>query len=216
MLKVCETFVSIQGESTYAGLPCFFIRLAGCNLRCSWCDTVYSRESDAATGSVTAAELVKRAENSGVKLVEVTGGEPLLQDDSILLISSLLEKGFTVLLETNGSISIADVPEKTVKIIDCKCPSSGESSRMLTENYGLLARHDQIKFVLGGREDYLFAKKIIEKHRLHEKVDNLLFSTVFGMVKPENVVKWMLEDRLPVRFQLQLHKFIWPPEQRGV
>lgn len=215
MLKVCETFASIQGESSHAGKRCFFIRLAGCNLRCAWCDTAYAQAPETGVDA-TVEELLAAAKSSGIGLVEITGGEPLCQKESVALMRRLLESGFAVLLETNGSMPLDEVPEGVLKIVDCKCPSSGEAEKTRFDQYEKLTRRDEIKFVLADRNDYLYARDVVSHYRLAEKVDNILFSTVFGRVAPETVVNWIMEDALPVRFQLQMHKFIWPPDRRGV
>ncbi len=216
MLCVNETFLSIQGESTQAGRPCFFIRLAGCNLHCSWCDTRYAAEPGEGRMSEV-EELVREALSSGAKLIEITGGEPLCQrTGAVRLMEALLDAGFEVMLETNGSLSLQGVPEQVRRIMDVKCPGSGEAEKNDWHNFSLLTRHDEIKFVLASREDYLFARDVIKKYELDKITPNLLFSTVFGRLDAGEAVKWMLEDRLPVRFQLQMHKFIWDPAQRAV
>lgn len=214
-LKISEYFTSIQGESTYSGMPCFFIRLAGCNLDCSYCDTEYARNTeDGAEYSI--AKIVAKAQETGIPLVEITGGEPLLQEGVKELCRQLLDEKFQVLIETNGSISIAALPREVIKILDCKCPSSGEANKMDFGNFQYLSRGDEIKFVVADREDYNYAVEIIRKYDLNRKVDNILVSPeLSNPCIAAEIAKWILEDRLPVRMQLQLHKIIWDPEERG-
>ena len=215
---VAELFSSIQGESSYAGRPCFFIRLAGCNLSCSYCDTEYAQNSNSGT-KYSLTELLDKAEKSGISLMEITGGEPLLHSGVKILCQQLLESGFEVLLETNGSLPIAQIPEKVVKIIDCKCPSSGESENMNFTNFAILSKTDEIKFVITDKKDYEYAKNIIKKFNLNSKVENMLFSPVFCSVSHKklsaNLAEWILTDKLDVRMQLQMHKYIWKPEAKG-
>ena len=211
-MDVCEIFYSIQGESTYSGLPCVFIRTSGCNLRCSYCDTRYAYQGGV---DMPVARILAQVRSYGCRLVEITGGEPLLQGDLNLLISSMLEDGYEVLLETNGSLSIESVDPRVVKIMDLKCPDSGMSQYVRWENLQHLAGHDQVKFVLSSRRDYEWAKEIIAKYPLLSEIE-VLVSIAFGALEPGDVVKWMLKDRLKARFQLQIHKYIWHPETRGV
>lgn len=212
-LSVSEIFVSIQGESSFAGELCFFIRLAGCNLRCRYCDTSYSWQHD--NGNLMSiAELLKRTEHTGVPLVEITGGEPLLQAGTPLLCQELLDKGYKVLVETNGSLPVDLLPAGTVRIVDCKLPSSGEATRMDFANYPKLNLNDEIKFVIADKQDYLYAKEIIAEYHLADNVGHILMSTVFNEISPAELAEWIIKDKLPVRFQLQLHKFIWSPEER--
>jgi len=213
-MNICEIFYSIQGETTYSGLPCIFVRTSGCNLRCSYCDTRYAYEGGVETPVDKVLAQVRSY--SGCHLVEITGGEPLVQREEVnLLIDSLLEGEYKVLLETNGSLSIEDVDRRVVKIMDLKCPDSGMSEYMRWENLSYLSEHDQVKFVLSSRRDYEWAKEVMAKYPVLNKTEVLL-STAFGVLKPKDVVKWMLDDRLNVRFQLQIHKYIWHPEARGV
>jgi len=213
-LKVNEIFFSIQGESSFAGRPCAFIRLTGCNLRCAYCDTQYAYEAG------TRLEIPAILEQIGdyrCRLVEITGGEPLLQGDTPELIRALLDREFTVLLETNGSRDIGITDERCIRILDIKCPSSGESEKNHLENLRILTVRDEIKFVIGNREDYEYAKFILSTYlpqRDHLKPP--LLSPVFNRMDTEMLARWILEDRLDVRLQLQLHKLIWGPEQRGV
>lgn len=214
-LRINEKFLSIQGESTHAGRLCFFIRLAGCNLRCNYCDTVYAREFD--SGNIESiASLLESARQSGVKLVEITGGEPLEQAATPELCRLLLATGFDVLVETNGANDISILPPGVIRIIDCKTPSSGEAHRMNFDNYRHLTEQDEIKFVLGDRQDYEYALNIIRRYSLNEKTDKLIFSTVWPALDPAQLAKWMVQDLPPARMQLQMHKYIWGPDKTGV
>ncbi len=212
-LVVHEIYASIQGESSFAGLPCTFVRLTGCNLRCSWCDTpqAFYGGSKRPRSEVLAEALAK-----GTQLVELTGGEPLLQPGAIPLLRELCDAGRTVLLETSGERDIADVDERVHRIVDLKAPGSGESHRNRWENVALLTPRDEVKIVLASREDYEWARNAIREHALNERAGHVLLSTVFGTVAPKDVVAWMLEDKLPARFQLQMHKHIWSPDATGV
>lgn len=209
---VSEIFRSIQGESSFAGLPCVFVRLAGCNLRCRYCDTQYALEDGQA---MSLEDILQRVDAYGVNLVELTGGEPLVQDETPRLAEALLERGHQVLVETNGSLDISVLPEGTVRIMDIKCPSSGESQHTMWENIWRLKPYDEVKFVVSDRHDYEWARGIILENFGHSKT-KVLLGTVFGELPTRNLVEWMLEDRLPVRFQLQIHKYIWPHDKRGV
>lgn len=213
-LKVNEIFYSIQGESTYAGKPCVFIRLAGCNLRCSYCDTKYAYYDGE---KLDIHEVINKVALYGCPLVEVTGGEPLLQEETPYLISQLLGKGYKVLIETNGSHDISRVDGRSVRIVDIKCPSSGEKDRNDLTNLNRLRDEDELKFVIGGREDYDYAKDILSLigHGSSGKIA-VHFSPSFGRMEPKELAGWILHDRLNVRLHLQLHKYIWPPGQRGV
>jgi 7-carboxy-7-deazaguanine synthase len=213
MLTVNEIFHSIQGESTYAGRPCVFVRLTACDLRCAWCDTPYAFYEGR---KQSVDEVIEAVERYGCPLVEITGGEPLLQDDVYALMEGLLARGRTVMLETGGHRSIARVPRPVIKIVDVKCPGSGEAARNDWDNLARLAPHDQVKFVLKDRADYEFAREIVARHGLDRSVAAVLFSPVHGVLDPKTLAEWMLADRVPARLQLQLHKFIWPPETRGV
>ena len=213
-LKVNEIFYSIQGESSFAGLPCVFIRLTGCNLRCSYCDTRYAYEEGR---EMEISEIIDRIASYRCHLVEVTGGEPLIQQETPSLIFSLLEKGYKVLLETNGTQDISLVDERCVKIVDIKCPSSGEDKKNDLKNLNRLTDKDEVKFVIGGREDYEYARKILEIiDYKSSRMSPVHFSPVFRKMDPEILAEWILEDNLNVRLQIQLHKIIWDPEQRGV
>ncbi|MBT6340644.1 MAG: radical SAM protein [Desulfobacula sp.] len=212
-LDICEIFYSLQGESTFTGLPCVFIRLSGCNLNCSWCDTHYAREESRV---MTFDQIFKKLKSYPCHLVEITGGEPLLQDNTPALISMLIKKGYQVLVETNGSKSINNLPPECIKIMDIKCPSSNESDSFLSENILFLSQQDEVKFVIGSKEDYIFAKSIIENDLGFIPQKNIHLSPVFGCISPETIANWILGDHLPARLSLQQHKIIWNPEKRGV
>jgi 7-carboxy-7-deazaguanine synthase len=212
-MVVTEIFKSIQGESTFAGLPCIFVRLTGCNLRCHWCDTAYAFQG----GQKMSPEAVlRRVEELGGKLVEFTGGEPLLQQEVPALAAQLLAMGRQVLIETSGERFIGELPRPVVKIVDVKCPGSGESDKFYFENFDVLERKDQIKFVIVDGNDYRYAREFLERHNLRRRVEEVIFSPVFGQLAPRELAEWILRDNLEVRLGLQLHKFIWEPETRGV
>lgn len=213
-LDVCEIFFSLQGESTFAGLPCVFVRLSGCNLDCSYCDTLFAKTESTTLSRDTILEKIRSYRCS---LVEITGGEPLIQTDTVPLISFLIENGYTVLLETNGSMSIQPVAGECMKIMDVKCPSSGEAHRNLAENLPLLSDFDEIKFVVGDREDYEYARSfILDKKTARIPKKQIHLSPVFNRLDPKKLASWILADRLEARLSLQLHKIIWNSEQRGV
>ena len=212
MLTVNEIFHSIQGESTRAGNPCVFVRLTACDLRCTWCDTPYAFYEGR---KMSIDDVVKAVDDYGCPLVEITGGEPLLQDDVYPLMERLLEAGHTVMLETGGHRPIDRVPAGVVKIVDVKCPGSGESDKNRWANLDALAPHDEVKFVIADRADYEFARDVMSK-KLAGRSGAVLFSPVHGTLDPKTLSEWVLSDRLPVRVQLQLHKFIWHPNTRGV
>lgn len=213
MLTVNEIFYSIQGESTYAGRPCVFVRLTACDLRCGWCDTPYAFHEGRKR---PVDEVLADVGRFDCPLVEVTGGEPLLQDDVYPLMQSLLDGGKTVLLETGGHHSTARVPEPVVTILDVKCPGSGESHRNDWTNLDRIRPHDEIKFVIKDEADYAFARNVICRHRLPERAAAVHLSPVHGVLSPRQLSEWVLADRLPARVQLQLHKYIWDPDTRGV
>ena len=213
MLTINEIFHSFQGESTFAGRPCVFVRLTACDLRCRWCDTPYAFHEGR---KMTVDEVVADVEARGCNTVEVTGGEPLLQPDVYPLMQRLVESGKTVLIETGGHRSIADVPAGVVRIVDVKCPGSGESARNDWTNFAHLTRQDEVKFVIADRRDYEFAKEIVEREQLPARVNAVLFSPVHGELDPKLLSEWVIADRLDVRVQLQVHKYIWSPETRGV
>jgi len=211
-LRVIEVYASVQGESTWAGLPCVFIRLAGCNLRCSWCDSEFTFTG----GEYRAiADVVREVAALGISLVEVTGGEPLAQRQAIALVEALMEEDFTVLIETSGSIDISDVPEGAHIIMDLKPPDSGEVAANRMDNLDILRSGDEVKFVLASRRDYEWSRDVVRQHELSSRFV-VLFSTAFGLLDPALVSDWLCEDKLAVRLQLQMHKYIWPPEARGV
>lgn len=211
-LRVTEIFTSVQGESTVAGTPCVFIRLTGCNLRCSWCDTTYAFHGGAWQ---TIGELLAAVAATGQRLVEVTGGEPLLQAGCVDLLQALLDEGYDVMLETSGSLSIAKVPAAVRVVLDLKPPGSGEEARNLLENLPLLQPHHELKFVLADRVDYEWMRDVIRDHALVGRLP-LLVSPVWETLPPRELVEWILADRLPVRLNLQLHKVIWDPATTGV
>ena len=213
MLTVNEIFHSIQGESTHAGRRCVFVRLTACDLRCSWCDTPYAfHEGRKMSIDDVLAEVLRH----DCELVELTGGEPLLQKDVYPLIDRLLESGRTVLIETGGHVSLAQVPAEVRTIMDVKCPGSGESHTTDWENLARLDENDEVKFVLKDRADYEYACGVLQKHSLAGRVAAVLFSPVHGVLNPQELGGWILDAALPVRLQLQLHKYIWSPETRGV
>ena len=213
MLTINEIFHSIQGESTYAGAPCVFVRLTACDLRCTWCDTPYAF-TEGAKRSV--ADVVESVLAFGCPLVEITGGEPLLQDDVYPLMTELRNRGLTVLLETGGHISVERVPEGVVKIVDVKCPGSGESARNHWPNLDLLGPADEVKFVIRDRADYEFARGVVAGRALNRKCAAVLFSPVHNVLPPPELASWILADKLAVRLQLQVHKYIWGAHARGV
>src|SRR5262245_14665803 len=213
MLTVNEIFHSIQGESTHAGKPCVFVRLTACDLRCSWCDTPYAFYEGR---KMSVDDVVATVEAYDCPLVEVTGGEPLLQKDVYPLMERLLASGKTVLVETGGHRSLADVPPAVHKIMDVKCPGSGEAHRMDWSNLDQLGPADEVKFVVRDRTDYEYARDVLTRHELDRKVGAVLFSPVHGVLDPRTLSEWVLADRLPVRVQLQVHKYIWDAQTRGV
>jgi 7-carboxy-7-deazaguanine synthase len=211
-MRVTEIFHSVQGESTFAGFPCVFVRLTGCPLRCTWCDTDYAffggtdRSID---------DILDQVRSYGCRLVEVTGGEPLAQPESSTLLRRLCQEGFTVLLETSGAVDTTIVDPSVHIILDVKCPGSGMTERMHWPNVERLRPQDEAKFVIQDRSDYEWAKRILDRFRLTDRCP-VLFSPVFGALDPRQLAEWLLADRLPIRLQLQLHKHIWTPDMRGV
>jgi 7-carboxy-7-deazaguanine synthase len=212
-LTINEIYFSVQGESTWAGLPCVFVRLTFCDLRCTYCDTEYAFYEGK---KQTLGEIVNAVTGYDCLLVEVTGGEPLLQKNVLPLMTLLADAGRTILLETSGAHDISGVDPRVHRIMDLKTPGSGEVARNLFSNIEHLTLRDEVKFVIGSREDYEWSCAQVRKHRLAERCRAVLFSPIFGRIDPRQIVEWILADNLPVRFQLQMHKFIWTPTQRGV
>ena len=212
-LTINEIYLSVQGESTWAGLPCVFVRLTFCDLRCSYCDTEYAfyDGKKQSLGEIVAAVL-----QYDCPLVEITGGEPLLQRNVLPLMTMLADAGRTVLLETSGAHDISHVDPRVHRIMDLKTPGSGEVERNLFSNIEHLTPNDEVKFVIGSREDYEWSREQLQEHRLAQRCRAVLFSPIFGRIDPRQIVEWILADKLPVRFQLQMHKFIWTPTERGV
>lgn len=213
MLTINEIFHSIQGESTHAGRPCVFVRLTACDLRCSWCDTTYAFHEG---HKVELDDVIRQVEAFNCQTVEITGGEPLLQADVYPLMERLLAQGHRVLLETGGHRSIADVPAGVIRVVDVKCPGSGEAEKNYWPNLEVLRPHDEVKFVIRDRVDYEFARNVVERHGIAGRCAAILFSPVHGVLDPKPLAEWILADRLPVRLQLQAHKYIWGADVRGV
>jgi 7-carboxy-7-deazaguanine synthase len=213
MLIVNEIFHSIQGESTLAGRPCVFVRLTACDLRCSWCDTPYAFTEGR---KMSVDDVVSQVQGIDCELVEITGGEPLLQHDVYPLMTRLLEAGRTVMLETGGHLSISTVPAGVIRIVDVKCPGSGESAKNHWANLELLTKADEVKFVIKDRADYEFARDVVATHHLAGRTRAVLFSPVHGVLPPKALAEWILADQLKVRLQLQAHKYIWGADVRGV
>jgi 7-carboxy-7-deazaguanine synthase len=211
-MNICEIFAGIQGESSYAGLPCVFIRMSGCNLRCLYCDTSYSYEGGE---EMTADEIIETVNRFGLGLVEITGGEPLLQADIKMLIVRLLDLGYKMLVETNGTLDISGIDQRVVVIMDVKTPGSGAPNSFLRENFDMLKKNDELKFVLTDRNDYDWAVRTVREYGLLEKCP-ILFSPAFGRLSPEELAVWIIRDRLNVRLNLQLQKYIYGPDRRGV
>ncbi len=212
MLKVNEIYHSIQGESSKSGLPCVFVRLTYCNLRCTYCDTEYAFYGGE---DKSIEKILNEVKKYNCKLVEVTGGEPLVQKETLELMKRLCNEGFDVMLETGGSLPIKYIDERVLIIMDLKCPSSKMEKKNLYENINFLKPADELKFVIGNREDYDWSKEIISEYDLKDKSE-ILFSVVFGELEPVSLVNWIIEDKLDVRYQLQMHKYIWHPETKGV
>jgi 7-carboxy-7-deazaguanine synthase len=212
-MVITEIFKSIQGESSFVGLPCVFIRLTGCNLRCHWCDTAYSFYGGQ---NMTCEEVLNRVHELGGKLVELTGGEPLLQKEVHPLAEQLVGEGYRVLIETSGERFVGGLPRPVVKVLDVKCPGSGEPDKFCFENLAVLERKDEVKFVIVDENDYRYALDFIAQHQLHSLVDEVIFSPVFGRLHPRQLAEWILRDGLVVRMGMQIHKFIWDPEAHGV
>ncbi|MGD0988840.1 MAG: radical SAM protein [Candidatus Sulfotelmatobacter sp.] len=227
-MQITEIYKSLQGESTYTGLPCVFVRLTGCNLRCTWCDSEYTFQGGRKmTQEEVGNEVMRLSPNGG--LVEITGGEPMLQERELIpLMRQLLSGGYRLLLETSGERPLQRVPPEVIKIVDVKCPDSGEANTFLLENLAALSARDEVKFVLSGRTDYEFARDFTREHNLSERVNAVLFSPAFRkqatgardsshcLLDPQELAEWMLADNVPARLSLQLHKFIWDPALKGV
>jgi len=227
-MQITEIYKSLQGESTYAGLPCVFVRLTGCNLRCSWCDSEYTFQGGCKMAIEEVVDVVLRLSPNG-GLVEITGGEPMLQEREVVpLMQHLLDEGYKVLLETSGERMLERVPPAVVKIVDVKCPNSGEGDTFCMENLEALEAHDEIKFVVSSRADYEFAREFAQRHNLARRVNAVLFSPAFRkdatgtrdsshcLLDPQELAEWMIADNVPARLGLQLHKFIWDPAVKGV
>jgi 7-carboxy-7-deazaguanine synthase len=212
MLTVTEIFASIQGETSYSGYPFAFVRLTGCNLRCRYCDTTYAYDSGE---EFPLEEVVSRVAAFGLTRVCVTGGEPLLQEEAHALVKALLDLGHDVLVETNGTVPLSRLDPRAVKVMDVKCPASGEHAKMLWDNFRHLSDRDEVKFVIASEEDYRYAREIVENYRRDSKW-GILFSPAFGFLSPEKLAGWMVGDCLDARFQLQIHKLVWGPDRRGV
>jgi 7-carboxy-7-deazaguanine synthase len=213
MLTIYEIYLSVQGESTHVGRPCVFVRLAACNLRCGWCDTPY-----AFTGGrrMEVDEVVDAVRAEACGLVEITGGEPLIQPDVHVLMQRLVDERFEVLLETGGHMPLDEVPDEVMTIVDVKCPASGEAGKMHWPNLDQISSADEVKFVIQDRADFEYATDVVRRFRLNERARAVLFSPVFGVLPPADLANWILERRVPARLQLQAHKYIWHPETRGV
>jgi 7-carboxy-7-deazaguanine synthase len=227
-MQITEIFKSIQGESSYAGLPCVFVRLTGCNLRCDWCDSEYTFTGGSKMSLEEVQSEVERLSPNG-GLVEVTGGEPMLQEREVIpLMERLLNSGFNVLLETSGERPLANVPKEIIKIVDVKCPHSGETDTFRMENLDALTLRDEVKFVISDRLDYEFARDFTEEHGLAARVSSVIFSPAFRkeaagerdtshcLLNPQQLAEWILADDVPARLGLQIHKFIWDPAMKGV
>lgn len=212
-MKVCEIFTSIQGETSHAGLPCTFIRMTGCNLRCSYCDTVYAYEGGE---DLSEDKIMDEVSLIGVNLVEITGGEPLLQNDVLHLIARLSDEGYKVLLETNGTMSIKDVDRRAIIILDVKTPGSGMSEDTDTTNFDYLKPEDEIKFVITDKKDYEWARNFLDKDFFRDKSYSILFSPAYGLLQPDMLARWILKDRLNVRLNIQIHKYIYGHDTRAV
>jgi len=212
LLRVNEIFKSIQGESSYAGIPCVFVRLTGCNLRCSYCDTTYAYDEGA---EMSACEILKTIKGYGCKNVCVTGGEPLLQSSVNKLINLLNKNRYKIFVETSGSINIDMLPKAVTRIMDIKCPDSGMENEMDWDNIDRLKSNDEVKFIISSKKDYVWAKRITRKYKLTDRAQ-ILFGIAYGKMKPKTLAGWILKDNLDLRLQLQLQKYIWPDKERGV
>jgi 7-carboxy-7-deazaguanine synthase len=216
LFNISEIFYSIQGEGTRAGMPCVFIRMQGCRLRCVWCDTKYALELGKKENEMSGYDIIQEVELYQCKFIEFTGGEPLEQPEIKPLMTYFCDNGFTVAIETSGYIDISDIDKRVIKILDIKCPGSKMDKKNRYENLNFLENHDEVKFVITDRIDYEFAKFIIEKYELTYRTSALLFAPVFDRIDYKELAEWILQDKLNVRMQLQLHKYIWEPNMRGV
>lgn len=218
MLRINEIFLSIQGESSRVGKPCVLVRLQGCNLRCEWCDTQYARKKNSSDSmELTTEEIVERIKDYEVKYITITGGEPLWQDQDLReLIDILIDEEFLVSIETNGSLSLEGLPEKLIKVIDIKCPSSKMSKKNKFDNLQYLTKNDEIKFVVANNEDLDFVEYIYAEYKLSDYVDEIILSPVEDQINPQFVAEWLLNKKFPMRLQMQLHKIIWPDIHKGV
>jgi 7-carboxy-7-deazaguanine synthase len=212
MLRVSEIFASIQGETSFVGLPFAFVRLTGCNLRCRYCDTTYAYDDGE---EMSLEEVVSRVTFFGIPRVTVTGGEPLLQEKTPALVTALLDLDHTVLVETNGTVPLSRLDPRAIRIMDVKCPASGEAGKTTWENFAHLKPHDEVKFVLSSEEDYRYAREVIRKYGKEDPF-KVLFSPAYGLLSPERLAGWMVGDTVDARFQLQIHKLVWGPDRRGV
>ena len=212
ILKIAEIFYSLQGESTFAGLPCIFVRLSGCNLQCAWCDTAYANDNPA---EMSTDEVMEQISHWPCRLVEITGGEPLLQPAVHGLLAGLCGRGYEVLLETSGAEDISKVDPRVRRIMDIKCPGSGMSAHNRWSNLQHLTARDEVKMIIAGRADYEWARDLIRKEKLDQRCP-VLMAPAYGLVSNPDLAQWILDDRLPVRYQLQLHKYIWPADWKGV
>lgn len=218
MLRISEIFLSIQGESSQVGKPSVFIRLQGCNLRCEWCDTQYARKKNSSESmELTNREIFDRIKDYGINYVTITGGEPLTQEKYLLeLMQMLIKDDFIVSIETNGSISLENIPKQVIKVMDVKCPSSRMSKQNKFDNFDYLTNKDEIKFVVADNEDLKYVEEIFQKYKLSKYVNEIIISPVENKINPQFVAEWILENRFPMRLQLQMHKILWPDKTKGV
>lgn len=214
--KINEIFYSLQGEGSRIGQPCVFVRLQGCNLRCTWCDTMYAVEMHHPYTSMSEDEIIKQVSEYGCKFIEFTGGEPIIHKGIAELMAKFCELGYIVAVETNGSVPLLYIDKRVIKIMDIKCPESGEHDKFLVDNLNYLNRYDEIKFVVASMQDLIYAKEMIESHNLNSICDEILISPVTGKIEPIEIAEYILSNRLDVRFQMQLHKIVWDKNARGV
>ena len=214
--KINEIFYSLQGEGSRIGVPCVFVRLQGCNLRCSWCDTMYAVEMHHPHSTMSDEEIIKQVSAYNCKFIEFTGGEPIIHKGIAELMTKFCDLGFTVAVETNGSVPLLYIDKRVVKIMDIKCPESGEHNKFLVDNLNYLNHYDEIKFVVASMQDLIYAKDMIELHKLNALCNEILISPVTGKIEPREIAEYILSNKLNVRFQMQLHKIIWDKDARGV